>query len=131
MNSINRQLIGFRNVVDNVLYGCKYVAEVNKRKFMLDKASIGSAVAYATRNKIYNDFLDIIYIMRKKGFPKERIILLEKRIRIHSNQIKKLDPSNYIDNKNGLTTLLNWVKITQIKLLAVTDPKFAYEKLIK
>jgi len=131
MSEIKKDLIAFRNIVDDTLYGVKQINEVNKRKFMLDKASLGSAVAYSTRNKIYNDILDIIYLMRKGEFPVERTMLLTKRINIHINQIKKLEPNTYEKNKCGLDTLINWIKLTQIKQQALKNPSRIYSKLIK
>jgi len=130
MSDIKKELVAFRNIVDDTLYGVKQISEVNKRKFMLDKASLGSAVAYSTRNKIYNDILDIIYLMRKGEFPVERTILLTKRINIHLNQLKKLEPSTYEKNKCGLDTLINWIKLTQIKQQSIKNPTKIYSKLI-
>jgi len=130
MSDIKKELVAFRNIVDDTLYGVKQISEVNKRKFMLDKASLGSAVAYSTRNKIYNDILDIIYLMRRGEFPVERTILLTKRISIHLNQLKKLEPSTYEKNKRGLDTMINWIKLTQIKQQSIKNPTKIYSKLI-
>lgn len=127
---IRKELNVFRNLVDDTLYGAKQLNEVAKRKFYLEKTDIGKAMAHATRLKIYNDFMDIIYLMRKGDFPKERTLLLEKRIRIHSNQLKKLKEKNYIDNKRGLDTLLQWIKLTQIKQMSIKNPSYIYSKLI-
>ena len=127
---IRKELNVFRNLVDDTLYGVKQLNEVAKRKFYLEKTDIGDAMAHATRLKIYNDLMDIIYLMRKGQFPIERTFLLEKRIRIHSNQLKKLKQKNYIDNKRGLDTLLQWVKLTQIKQMAINNPHYIYGKLI-
>ena len=129
--NIKQELIIFRNLVDDTLYGTKHLREIAKRKYNLDKGDIGTAVACATRDKIYNDFLDIIYLMRKGEFPIERTMLLDKRIKIHINQIKMLKQPNAEDNRKGLLTLLHWVKLTQIKQQTIKDPSKFYLKLIK
>jgi len=128
---IKQELIIFRNLVDDTLYGTKHLREIAKRKYNLDKEDIGIAMACITRDKIYNDFLDIIYLMRKGKFPIERTMLLDKRIKIHINQIRKLKQANAEDNRKGLLTLLHWVKLTQIKQQAIKNPTKLYSKLIK
>lgn len=127
--AIKKELIVFRNLVDDTLYGAKQCNEVAKRKFMLDKTSIGLAVSNSTRLKIYNDFLDIIYLMRKGEFPQERTKLLDKRIKIHINQLKKLNQENVDENMKGLQTLIDWIKLTQIKQLAIKNPNYIYDKI--
>ena len=127
MESIKSEINFFRNLVDDTLYGSKQLNEVAKRKFMMDKGSLGEALSRSLRNKIYNHFMNIIYQMKKGKIPKEETMLLSKRISIHVKQIKKLNQASYEDNKKGLETLLHWVKLTQIKILAIKNPTKIYD----
>lgn len=130
-NCIKKELVAFRNIVDETLYGVKQINETNKKRFMADKIPLGLAVSNATRNKIYNDLLDIIYLMRKGEFPYERTELLDKRVKIHISQIKKLNIQNFEENKKGLVSLIDWIKLTQIKQLAINNPDYIYKLINK
>ncbi len=128
--SFKKELIAFRNIVDDTLYGAKALNIVAKRKYNLGKEKLGIAMACATRNKIYNDIIDIIYFMRKDLDVISRTVRLEKRIKIHINQMKKLQQANIKDNSKGLWILLHWLKLTQLKQIATKDPDKLYKFLI-
>jgi hypothetical protein len=127
MDGIKKELNIFRNLVDDTLYGTKQINIIAKKKYNMDKYDLGMAMACCTRNKIYNDFMDIIHFMKKDISAIERTYRLEKRIRIHINQIRKLRQKDAQKNADGLNVLLTWLKLTQIKQMSIKNTNLIYK----
>ena len=127
MDGIKKELNVFRNLVDDTLYGTKQINIIAKKKYNMDKYDLGMAMACCTRNKIYNDFMDIIYLMKRNVSATIRTHRLEKRIKIHINQIRKLRQKDADKNANGLNVLLTWIKLTQIKQMALKNTNLIYK----
>jgi len=117
MYKLRGELVNMRNIVDDTLYGCKQMAEVEKRKFNMGADNLGKAMATATRYKIYRDILDAIYALRNKKHAIRFILSAIKRTKIHVNQLKKLGESNWKDTGKTFGIFIEWLQLAQLRML--------------
>lgn len=119
MYKLRGELVNMRNIVDDTLYGCKQMAEVEKRKFNMGTDNLGKAMATATRYKIYRDFMDAIYALRTRKPAIKFILSAIKRTKIHVNQLKKLGDSNWKDTSKTFAIFIEWLQLAQLRVLAL------------
>lgn len=111
-----KQINDFRDTVDDIMYGIDKINEVNKRKFLLDRESLGVAMASSTRNKIYNLIVDSIFLLKKDKNIKENLQKLERKIDIHINQLKKLEQTNVKENRLVFNNFLEWLYLANRRM---------------
>jgi hypothetical protein len=76
-------------------------------------------MSYLVRNKIYDNIVEIITLIKKYKSIAEQFYLLKKRMSIHINQLKKLNIKNWETHKNYFLMLIE--AIFQLKKISMKE----------
>lgn len=76
-------------------------------------------MSYLVRNKIYDNIVEIITLIKKYKSIAEQFYLLKKRMSIHINQLKKLNIKNWETHKNYFLMLIE--AIFQLKKISIKE----------